>query len=474
MNLEMNGHGCKTSIFQVLMLFFPMEDEINVVSTLEIDGENATVHTEIRHNLKESYASYTEVIDESNDKCIRNIVKKSTLLAAQKISNQRAPWGILTGIRPAKIATDLMREGKSSEEVTETLKDYYWVSPEKADLTLSVAKKEFPILTEVDDKTVGIYLGMPFCPTRCLYCSFVSTSMEYLGKYLKPYLECLEAEIKKTGELIRSLGLKVDSVYFGGGTPTTISASQMDSLLSTLCQEISFDSVKEFTVEAGRPDTLTPEKLAVLKGYPVTRLSINPQSMHQITLDRIGRRHTPEDIIRAYEMAREAGFYDINSDVIAGLPGETPEMFAETLERLTPLSPEGITVHTMYIKRASRLKEQIDEYRATASEDIGKMLLLAEDYTKQNGYEPYYMYKQKNTLGNHENVGYAKPGHESLYNIRMMEEAQTIFGLGGGGVTKIVRDGEINRIFNMKNADEYVNRFDEMLARKEQIREFFE
>ena len=474
MEIIMEGHGCKTSIEQVLMLFFPLSDDIAVKSVYEEDGRESVVTTFLRYNLQEATAVFRDTIQREDPQSVRNFVKKGTFLTAKKLSDQNPPWGILTGIRPAKIATDLMAEGRSEDEIRRILTDECWVSEEKTALTLRVAQKEFPILSHVDDRTVGIYIGMPFCPTRCLYCSFVSTSMEYLGKYLEPYLECLETEIRKTAEVLRELGLSVDTVYFGGGTPTTVSTAQLSHLLSCLCDSIDLSGIREFTVEGGRPDTLDPDKLRMMRSFPVTRLSINPQSMHQVSLERIGRNHTPEDVVRAYAMAREAGFSDINSDVIAGLPGETPEMFSETLERLGALHPEGITVHTMYIKRASRLREQIRDYRLTASETVGEMLELAHAFMSERGYEPYYMYKQKNTLGNHENIGYALPGHESIYNILMMEEAQTIIGLGGGGVTKIVRNGGIHRIFNMKNADEYVKRFDEMLDRKDQILGFYQ
>ena len=473
MNIVMEGHGCKTSIEQVLMLFFPLSDDITIYSEYYEDGEESVIVTKLRYNLQEASTTYRDIICREDPLRVRNFVKKGTFLTAKKLSDQSPPWGILTGIRPAKIATDLMAEGESDDDIRKLLKEECWVTDEKIDLTMSVAKKEFPILSQVKEKTVGLYIGMPFCPTRCLYCSFVSTSMEYLGKYLKPYLKCLEQEIKKTAEILNELDFTVDTVYFGGGTPTTISSDQMDELLNHLCSTIDLSMIREFTIEAGRPDTLSREKLRVLKRYPVTRLSINPQSMHQVTLDRIGRKHTPEDIVRAYEMAREEGFADINSDVIAGLPGETPAMFSETLNKLKRLEPEGITVHTMYIKRASRLREEIQNYRLTTPETVGEMLDISQRFMKEHGYKPYYMYKQKNTLGNHENIGFAKPGHESIYNILMMEEAQTIIGMGGGGVTKIVRHGKIDRIFNMKNADEYVNRIDEMLERKDQILDFY-
>ncbi len=385
------------------------------------------------------------------------------------MSESLSPWGILNGIRPVKIAYKLIKSGKTPAETVEYFMNEYGASREKAELAVRVAKVEMPIIDSIDEKGVSIYIGIPFCPTRCLYCSFVSNSVASGAKYISEYLECLKREITYTADIIKQNKNIVESVYIGGGTPTTLSAEQLKFLFDGIFTEFDLSSNKEFTVEAGRPDTITEEKLKAIKDFGIDRISINPQSMNDETLKIIGRNHTPDDIRRAYFMARECGIDCINMDIIAGLPGETVDMFKYTVEEVEKLNPENTTVHTMSIKRSSKLNETLGDYELTDDYKVAEMVDFSMKTITANGKNPYYLYRQKNMLGNLENVGYAKPGFESLYNIYIMEEVQTIISLGCGGVTKTVdrATDRIERIFNVKEPKDYIERIDEMLHRKD-------
>jgi oxygen-independent coproporphyrinogen-3 oxidase len=385
------------------------------------------------------------------------------------MSESLSPWGILNGIRPVKIAYKLIKSGKTPAETVEYFMNEYGASREKAELAVRVAKVEMPIIDSMDEKGVSIYIGIPFCPTRCLYCSFVSNSVASGAKYIPEYLECLKREITYTADIIKQNKNIVESVYIGGGTPTTLSAEQLKFLFDGIFTEFDLSRNKEFTVEAGRPDTITEEKLKAIKDFGIDRISINPQSMNDETLKIIGRNHTPNDIRRAYFMARECGIDCINMDIIAGLPGETVDMFKYTVEEVEKLNPENTTVHTMSIKRSSKLNETLGDYELTDDYKVAEMVDFSMKTITANGKNPYYLYRQKNMLGNLENVGYAKPGFESLYNIYIMEEVQTIISLGCGGVTKTVdrATDHIERIFNVKEPKDYIERIDEMLHRKD-------
>jgi len=380
-----------------------------------------------------------------------------------------SPWGILNGIRPVKIAYKLLKSGKTSAETVEYFINEYGASREKAELAVRVANVEKPIIDSMDENGVSIYIGIPFCPTRCLYCSFVSNSVASSAKLIPGYLECLRREIVYTAEIIKQNKNVIESVYIGGGTPTTLSAEQLRFLFDAIFCEFDLSKNKEFTVEAGRPDTITAEKLKAIKDFGIDRISINPQSMNVETLKTIGRNHTPDDIRRAYSLARECGIDCINMDIIAGLPGETVDMFKYTVEEVERLNPENTTVHTMSIKRSSKLNETLSEYSLTDGDKVAEMVDFSMRTITSAGKNPYYLYRQKNMLGNLENVGYAKPGTESLYNIYIMEEVQTIISLGCGGVTKTVdrETDRIERIFNVKEPKDYIERIDEMLHRKD-------
>lgn len=384
----------------------------------------------------------------------------------------KSPWGVLTGIRPSKIATKLLLEGMSAERAADYFVKEYGASPKKARLAVEVAETELPVRKNMLKDGVSLYIGIPFCPTRCLYCSFVTCGTKQAARLTDKYVEALKREISYVADIVAENGNKIETVYIGGGTPTTLSADLLDNLLSALKNSFDLTHCKEFTVEAGRPDTVDREKLTVLKRHGVDRISINPQSMNLKTLHLIGRAHTPEQITEAFHLARDCGFDNINMDVIAGLPGESLDMFKYTLEKVEELSPEDTTVHVMSIKRSSRLHEYLKDYQLTSGDTVSQMVDYAYDFLHGCGKQPYYMYRQKNQLGNLENVGYTKPGYESLYNIYIMEEIQTIISLGCGGVTKTVDRScdRIERIFNVKEPKDYIERLDEMLHRKDELR----
>ena len=373
-------------------------------------------------------------------------------------------WGYLVGIRPIKNATRLLAENKSDAEIISYYIDKFETKPEIAKLALSIAKAEKPIIDASDSKGVSLYIHIPFCPSRCLYCSFSSEQSGYSMHLIPEYLQALQKEIEATLKIIKEHELVIETIYIGGGTPTVLDVSQLNELL----RQISNIPVKEFTVEAGRPDTITQEKLEILKQHNVSRISINPQTMNDETLENIGRRHTNAQIRSAVKLARDCGFANINMDIIAGLPNETFEMFQHTIHEVCSLNPENITVHAMCVKRPSELREKFDNYNLTEGKTVREMVKFSRETLIKQGYAPYYLYRQKYILGDCENVGYAKTGFEGIYNIHMMEEIQTIMAVGAGSVTKIVdqKNGGIERIFNVKEAIDYINRVSEMIERK--------
>lgn len=405
----------------------------------------------------------------SDKRHIKNMLKKSLYEALVFITKVSMPWGTLTGIRPTKLVHDYQKEGLSNKEIIKKLEEEYLVSEQKIKLMLEVAEKEKHILEKNKDNEVSLYIGIPFCPTRCVYCSFTSYSLENKDHMVEAYLDALCKEIDYVAE--EKANLPIRSIYIGGGTPTSINEKQLERLLRHIQIRFDIKNVEEYTLEAGRPDTITKEKLIIAKELGVSRISINPQSMNQKTLDAIGRRHTAEDVIEAFYKTREIGFNVINMDMILGLPGEELRDVANTLDELAKLDPENITVHTLAIKRASILNENKESYQIIDDvKTIEKMIALCEERTQKMGLEPYYMYRQKNMLGNFENVGYAKKDKENIYNIQIMEEKQTILALGAGAITKIVYDNnqKIDRVPNVKSLEHYIDRIDEMIERKKE------
>lgn len=409
----------------------------------------------------------------------KNIVKRVIFNACADFGidtdacpKQVPAWGTMTGVRPTKIAMKYAESGMDLAEAEAVLQKEYRCSGEKARLILKIADKEKSLLEQAAyEGGYSLYIGIPFCPTTCLYCSFTSYPVEKYRGLMEEYLSALKKEIVQMAEVMGEKPLT--TVYFGGGTPTSLEAGQLEGLLEAVKCAFDFTYVQEFTVEAGRPDSITEEKLQVLKKHGVTRISVNPQTMKEETLECIGRRHTAEQAKEAFLLARKAGFDNINMDLIIGLPGETPEDFARTLEEIGKLNPDSITIHSLVVKRASMLRSRREEGEFTGLVDMDAMSGLGRQFAEERGYEPYYMYRQKNKAGHaassaQENIGYARKGKECMYNILIMEEKQSILALGAGASTKLYQkeQNRVERLENVKSVQDYINRIDEMIARK--------
>lgn len=397
----------------------------------------------------------------SNDK---NEIKREIYRTLSELTGKKPPWGILTGVRPVKLTGEIAAKGY---DLKKTLTEDYLVSEEKTSLLIETYNYQQEILGAPEPDSIGMYIGIPFCPTRCLYCSF--TSNQKPKEEIDRYLESLKKEIEYVGKRMKDTGIYPESIYIGGGTPTTLDEAQLDDLLTTVFINIDTDKLKEFTVEAGRPDTITKEKLEVIKSHGVKRISINPQTMNQETLDLIGRLHKPQDITDAFRIRNEAGIEDVNCDLITGLPKETIKDFKYTLDEIFKLDPENITIHTLAVKRASRLIEEDPTYHYRQGEIVKEMLDYADKELRKREYRPYYLYRQKHMAGSFENVGWCKKDTLCIYNIRIMEEKQSILALGAGGISKIYYPSEnrLERIPNVSNYEIYIERLDEMIERKE-------
>lgn len=411
----------------------------------------------------------TEIAGDYKDKAIfRNILKRGLYKIMVQYTKRTLPWGDLTGVRPTKIAMAKLKSGDDIDAAVKNYENEYLVSRKKAVLASKVAARELLLTKELDlNKDYCLYLGIPFCPSRCLYCSFTSYPISVYRDKAVRYVECLKKELKFIADAYKDK--RLTAIYMGGGTPTSIDHALLDDLLSHVNQTFTnLTHLREFTVEAGRPDSITKEKLLVMKNHGVTRISINPQTMNDWTLKTIGRAHTAEQAGKAFALARECGFDNINMDIIAGLPGEALDDMRHTLDEIETFMPESITVHSLAIKRAANLKQQMGEFKESTNKDMDAMLDMAADYAERLSMEPYYLYRQKNIGGNLENVGYAKPGFECLYNMLIMEELTDIIAAGAGASTKLTFHAEnrVERIENCKSVDDYIDRFDEMLQRK--------
>ena len=474
MDLIQNGFSCEYDMEIFINLFFNKNEDVIIMTNLTHNKE-INVYVEIIFKNKTYIGDYyySFMGDEKSKTDIKKnytcSVTKAFCETAGKIRKVNLPWGVMSGIRPAKVARQYREKGLNNTE--EIFKKLYNVSDAKTELAIKVSENEEKILSQVGKNSVSVYIGIPFCPTRCLYCSFVSTDIKKSGKYIDKFVKLLVREIEKTAEVLDYCGFYAENIYIGGGTPTTLNSEQLKIIFDALNKYLITDKIKEFTLEAGRPDTINKQKLMCAYEAGVNRISINPQTMNDETLVKIGRKHSSQMIYDAYKTARECGFDNINMDLIAGLPDETVEMFKYSLEEVIKLNPENITVHSMCVKKSAALR--FSDIELTKSNYMNQMLDYTLTRMKETNREPYYMYRQKNISGNLENVGYAYPDKMSFYNINIMEEVQTIIALGGGAVTKLVKGDLIERIFNFKDPYEYINRFNEILEKKENIKKFF-
>ncbi len=400
---------------------------------------------------------------------VKNQLKQLLYRILSELTGKQLPWGTLTGIRPTKIPMTLLEDGKKDTEILKYMKDTYFMSDEKGKLSLDIAKRERDLLSKIHYKDgYSLYIGIPFCPTTCLYCSFTSYPICVWKKRVDEYLDAVEKELVFVANAYKDKIL--DSIYIGGGTPTTLEAEQFDRLLGVIRRSFNLKEVKEYTVEAGRADSITREKLKALKRNGVTRVSVNPQTMKDETLKIIGRQHTVAQVVEAFHMAREEGFTNINMDLILGLPGEDEHDIANTLAAVRELKPDSLTVHSLAVKRGSKLNEWIQEHGAATLKNTDSTMEIAAKGASEMGMQPYYLYRQKNMAGNFENVGYAIPGKFGIYNILIMEEKQSIVALGAGSISKVVfDDGRIERADNVKDVALYIEKIDEMIERKRKL-----
>lgn len=481
MTIYIKGHDFKVELERLCRLFFPDEKiritaesddrddvwaqsvlESNVVTTRYFDGEK----------LYEN----TKSLNDPDDIEARNIAIADGLYEHLcKVTGYTPPWGMLTGVRPVKLYR-MLTQTQGSDKARKVFTQDFRCSNEKTDLCAETMKYEQPILDLSRSDSFSLYISIPFCPTRCSYCSFVSQSVEKSAKLIEPYTEALIKEIEETAKVADKLGLHLETIYMGGGTPTTLSAEQLERVLSAAASSFDVSALREFTVEAGRPDTVTVEKLEAIKRAGADRISINPQTLNQQVLDNIGRKHSVRQVYDAMDMAKKVGFKCVNMDLIAGLPGDTPESFSATLDGVLSMDPGNITVHTLSMKRASTM---VAGQKAQGDRTGGDASLMLDECTRRFprcGYHPYYLYRQTRMVGNLENVGWAKDGLDGLYNVYIMDETHTILAVGAGGVTKLRQPGvnNIERIYNYKFPYEYLSDFDEMITRKKGVIRFYE
>lgn len=477
MNLYVKNHNFHFELENLTRLFFPNE-KITVIRDFS-EPQPPCIYTEVSDKItisvnigsfNKSETAVKKLTDDDNELVSAQLLYK--LLC--DFTGLTQPWGILTGVRPVKLLRRLAEESNEEQAVKKFENDFF-VSNEKIALSRETEHNERKILELSKPESFSLYVGIPFCPSRCSYCSFVMASIERAEKLIEPYTKLLCEEIKRTAEIANKLGLRLETVYFGGGTPTTLSAEQLDTVLRTVNNSFDMSTCREFTVEAGRPDTIDIAKLFALKENKVDRISINPQTVNDEVLKTIGRKHTAQQFFDAFELARKCGFDNINTDLIAGLPTDTPESFKNSLDSIVRLNAECITVHTLCMKRASRLTTEGVTLDLQQARDAREMLAYTQNILGQNEYIPYYMYRQSRMVGNLENVGWSKRGFESLYNVYVMDETHTILACGSGGVTKLKRNNPdyLERIFNFKYPYEYIDRFDELIQRKSGIMQFY-
>ena len=477
MILNINGDVNRYFVQTLCMVYFPGSTfgeneeptEGTPIVNVSVSNNGESVTANVKISLNDRCCEDTETVSLDVEVNVAThaalAVGRALFSAGKDLLGYIPPWGILTGVRPAKIARGLIKQGNGINKTKRILRDEYFLNPQKAALAVSVASNEAKLLKKVDKSTCSLYISIPFCPSRCAYCSFVSYTTPRLLSLVDEYVDTLLNEIDEIFVTIKETGLRLNTIYIGGGTPTTLTPEQLTRLLKKINEKIAPSLLDEFTLEAGRPDTITAEKLAIAKKHGVTRISVNPQTLSNDILRDIGRKHTAEDFYKAYQIAKESGIRDINVDLIAGLPGDDFKNFSETMDKILELHPTNLTVHTFCVKKASDALRNNSGIYSLNGGDAGKCVSYSQLRTKFAGYKPYYMYRQKNTVGNLENVGYSIEGHEGLYNIFMMEEVQTIFAVGAGAVTKLVHhDAEegknpIARLSNPKYPYEYLEKY---------------
>lgn len=479
MIVVVNNHPFSYDVENLAEIFFPYE-KIKVLSQLPQDcNDNIVAVTEICGDeiivdarVFEKKAVKKEKINQDSD--CQNIMSVLFYSAFSELLGVSYPWGILYGVRPARFWHSIS-DKYSKEQARQIFAQKYLVSPEKLSLVEQVAENENKIISLSSNKSFSLYVSVPFCPTRCSYCSFVSHSIEKAAALVEPYVDLLVREIEQTAIYAKELGLRLESVYYGGGTPTTLSAKQLTRIAAAIRDNFDLSCLREYTVEAGRPDTVNADKLAALKAAGVGRISINPQSFNDNVLSAIGRRHSVKQTLDAFELARNAGFDNINMDFIAGLPKDDVESFKHSIKTAVSLGAESITVHTLCLKSGAYMVTRDNVFDTGDIDTVSEMVDFSREYLSAAGYVPYYMYRQGKSLGNLENVGWSKPGSECLYNVFMMDETHSVFAVGAGAVTRLKNplSGKIERIYNYKYPYEYIDGFDNMLKRKEKITSFY-
>ncbi len=487
MKLTFRGHDDRYAVEQSLLAFFPEERPVyegedgprHAEVTLHQGAVYATGVTALTYDGKTARASarvsLAGAADEYERERLRQrALKLSFFRAARDITGATPSWGALTGIRPAKLVRTMLEEGYTPARADRELRDVYCVSPARRRLALESAQAGLRAKRDLKPNDISLYIGIPFCPTRCAYCSFVSASVEKSFALIPPYLEALTAEVEAAGRMVRETGLRVKSFYMGGGTPTTLSAGQMDALLTAVNKAFDLSGCVEYCIEAGRPDTIDREKLQVLLDHGADRISVNPQSLEPQVLRAIGRQHSPEDIEKAMTLATSMGFPHVNMDLIAGLPADTPEGFRRTLDKCLTFGADNITVHTLSLKKGSRIL--LEGLPIPTAEAVAEMLDYADPALRARGFAPYYLYRQKYMSGSFENVGWCISGAEGLYNIYIMEELHSILSLGAGGSTKMVdaQRNRIERVFHLKFPLEYIQRPEKLAENLESFRRFHE
>ena len=470
MNLTLSGHDDRYAVEQLLLALFPENTPLEAVSSLHRGQVWITVRACITLEGKTAQAVRRLKLTEETVRLRRRALQQSVYLAARQLLDREPAWGALAGVRPTKITTKHLLEGGTPQSAERMLKDVYYVTPDRRKLAVACSQSTVKAVELLEPEDISLYVGIPFCPTRCTYCSFVSRTVGKKTELLEPYLNALLKEIEVTGALLRKSGRRLRTIYIGGGTPSTLSTPQLERLMDAISGAFDLSRCLEFTVEGGRPDTLDEQKLRSIRDHGANRMSINPQTMENSVLRACGRPHKAEDILRAYHQAEEAGFEAINMDLIAGLPEDTVEGFCRSLQQVAALKPSNITVHTLALKKGADLFEK--RQSLPTAQQVTEMVAYANKTLAERGYRPYYLYRQKYMSGSFENVGWSRDGLDCLYNIYMMEELHTILSLGGGGMNKVnLPDGTLRRFHNPKFPEQYIALIDRVL---EQKRELFE